>query len=535
VIRRLLLLCLPLVSPSISLGESGHFQTLGLEPVRGFGTNFGFFSDDRPELLVQSLSGDGLHLGGSLNMSQSPAYVFGRPWRYDLQQQSFMTLTPPADAPDGMKFWYEPREGLSEPGYGSLRGMSTNGDVAVGQFYHNAVTGLINPVSPFPSEGFVGFRSEASVSFAGPVADIGVPGDFAPDGPAPHSTRLTAVTGDGSLSVGYGSIEQETFTTSPRHDARHASAGGGPAIVATTFAIVADESGNVTRLDAINATGALTNQQARDVSSEGQYIVGTQNGGQGASFDSTHVFRWSEAVGFESIPVQPFPLPASSAYRPYLDKTLAISGDGSTIVGSGNEGGFIWREDGGTEILEFLGATDVNHDGSVIVGGSYIGGGAFYRWNDRHLSLYDLVDRHGLDLPDHLALLATQVSDDGRTIAGGIKMDVDGTYLNDAFVLRLDALGDATGDGRVDLADFTLLRNHFGQTDADTPDGMLRFSDGDFNIDGVVDLADFTILRNSFDNAADLPVLDAWHQSLVPEPAAAAALLLLTVSLRRRN
>jgi len=48
--------------------------------------------------------------------------------------------------------------------------------------------------------------------------------------------------------------------------------------------------------------------------------------------------------------------------------------------------------------------------------------------------------------------------------------------------------GDADGDGDVDLADFGLLKQHFGTTS----------SEGDFNGDGKVDLADFGILKAHF-------------------------------------
>ena len=52
-------------------------------------------------------------------------------------------------------------------------------------------------------------------------------------------------------------------------------------------------------------------------------------------------------------------------------------------------------------------------------------------------------------------------------------------------------LGDANRDGQVDLADFVILRNHFGSAGS-------VFGDGDFNGDGKVDLTDFVILRNNF-------------------------------------
>ena len=56
--------------------------------------------------------------------------------------------------------------------------------------------------------------------------------------------------------------------------------------------------------------------------------------------------------------------------------------------------------------------------------------------------------------------------------------------------------GDANLDGRVDLADFVILRNNFGISAG-------LFSTGDFNGDGRVDLADLVILRNHFGREID--------------------------------
>ncbi len=84
------------------------------------------------------------------------------------------------------------------------------------------------------------------------------------------------------------------------------------------------------------------------------------------------------------------------------------------------------------------------------------------------------------------------------------------------FVSGLDSLlpGDADGDGDVDLADFTILRNNFGV------DMGATVMTGDFNGDGTVDLADFTILRNNFGTTSDsdIAAIDAWYASVVPEP-----------------
>ncbi len=74
-------------------------------------------------------------------------------------------------------------------------------------------------------------------------------------------------------------------------------------------------------------------------------------------------------------------------------------------------------------------------------------------------------------------------------------------------------LGDANGDGTVNLADFGILRANFGLTGG--------FASANFNNDLIIDLADFGILRANFgsSNASDLAILDAWAAS-IPEPTA---------------
>ena len=81
-------------------------------------------------------------------------------------------------------------------------------------------------------------------------------------------------------------------------------------------------------------------------------------------------------------------------------------------------------------------------------------------------------------------------------------------------------LGDANGDGVVDLTDLNLVRNHFGQV------GVLIPGDT-FPFDGVVDLADMNAVRNNFSLLGGI---------LVPEPSsyqlAAVLVCALTCGLR---
>ena len=86
----------------------------------------------------------------------------------------------------------------------------------------------------------------------------------------------------------------------------------------------------------------------------------------------------------------------------------------------------------------------------------------------------------------------------GYGIVSFAEDDIGELYMTALFQGRVYAIvpdapltpGDANGDGKVDLEDFVILRNNFGNSG--------NFDDGDFNGDGTVDLEDFVILRNNF-------------------------------------
>jgi len=85
------------------------------------------------------------------------------------------------------------------------------------------------------------------------------------------------------------------------------------------------------------------------------------------------------------------------------------------------------------------------------------------------------------------------------------------------------APGDANGDGKVTIADFLALQNHFNQAGA--------WEDGDFNDDGQVTIADFLILQNNWGygtaNAGAVPT--------IPEPITLALFGLGGLALIRRR
>jgi hypothetical protein len=75
--------------------------------------------------------------------------------------------------------------------------------------------------------------------------------------------------------------------------------------------------------------------------------------------------------------------------------------------------------------------------------------------------------------------------------------DNNRVYL-DTAVITVPLVGDATGDGKVDNADFQVLRNNFGGVGK-------TLAEGDLNGDSVVDFADFQILERNFGKTAPPP------------------------------
>ena len=110
--------------------------------------------------------------------------------------------------------------------------------------------------------------------------------------------------------------------------------------------------------------------------------------------------------------------------------------------------------------------------------------------------------------------------DDLRDIGWSFALSIFGSI--DIF----DLPGDANFDGVVDLADFVILRNNFG-------DAGMGAGNGDFNDDGSVDLEDFVILRNYFGSGTGGGPGGA--PSVVPEPATAGLVVFSLLALRRRR
>jgi hypothetical protein len=86
-------------------------------------------------------------------------------------------------------------------------------------------------------------------------------------------------------------------------------------------------------------------------------------------------------------------------------------------------------------------------------------------------------------------------------------LDGAGGVMDIVFAGGGGLAGDANGDGKVDLADFGILKANFGA-------GSTK-AQGDFNGDAKVDLTDFGILQDNFGKSG---------QAAVPEPSTFALL-----------
>ncbi|MFW6154617.1 MAG: dockerin type I domain-containing protein [Planctomycetota bacterium] len=123
-----------------------------------------------------------------------------------------------------------------------------------------------------------------------------------------------------------------------------------------------------------------------------------------------------------------------------------------------------------------------------------------------HLQMHCMAAQEGVGLVD------VHIGDDGVNMADSffdvfVEIEIGGQHddklynpelpavvldLSGRFRPSLDSLpGDADLDGEVDLDDFVILKNHFGQ-------GNAAWTQGDFNTDGLVNLDDFVILKNNF-------------------------------------
>ncbi|MBN1910628.1 MAG: PEP-CTERM sorting domain-containing protein [Pirellulales bacterium] len=171
--------------------------------------------------------------------------------------------------------------------------------------------------------------------------------------------------------------------------------------------------------DGIQDLGALRGPQswANDVSADGSVIVGYSGEGDDVQYEA---FVWTAETGMVSLD--------DELGGNYQNNAMAVSADGSVVVGSYGSDAFAWSLDSGRIDLGsmpdviYADARDVSADGSVIVGMAETPDRHEpFLWNaeDGMRFLSDiLTDDYGVDLTGWELQYVHGLSDDGKIIVG---------------------------------------------------------------------------------------------------------------------
>jgi probable HAF family extracellular repeat protein len=229
-----------------------------------------------------------------------------------------------------------------------------------------------------------------------------------------NSNEAYAWTGDGALKQSLGIYGAPPFIGTNGAVA-HAASADGSVVVGNSLSRLGQHAFRWTAQTGMTSLGYLpgtTTAFAEDVSADGSVAVGWAGSGGAAP---ERAFRWTAATGMHDLSLSPT--------QP--SRAIAVSADNSTVVGHAGPAdqarAFRWTQATGPVELGTLGdwshAFDVSADGQVIVGTA--DDGAFI-WDPAHgiRPLQSVLSAAGLDLTGWHLGGATAITPDGTTIIG---------------------------------------------------------------------------------------------------------------------
>jgi len=190
--------------------------------------------------------------------------------------------------------------------------------------------------------------------------------------------------------------------------------------------------------------------RALAASHDGSVIIGETPNSSSTSGSNYEAFLWTAAQGMVGL--------GSLANQGTINSAaLAISSDGSTVVGSSNSAlgyqAFLWTADEGMIGLGDLAggpfssmATGVSGDGSIVIGNSRsAASGNFaepFLWTkaDGMQSLTEILLSRGVDLQGWQLVSAEAISADGTVIVGNARKMLDNDQIFQAYRISLTAI-----------------------------------------------------------------------------------------------
>jgi probable HAF family extracellular repeat protein len=270
--------------------------------------------------------------------------------------------------------------------------------------------------------------------------------------PPQSNSRVNGLSADGTVAAGYDDPFGRGFTWTAAGGRNNFGlalssssvvngiSGNGLAVVGNS----PDRAFKWSQAGGYQNLGVLPGYQsssARDANHDGSIVVGTLSNGSGST---PQAFRWTQASGMQGLGAG--------------TRAEAISGDGSTIVGSTGPFGnrpFTWTSGAGLQFLSTIdGSTSgyafaTNHDASVIVG---LSGASLFTTMWINGSPVELLS----SIPNQRVLTPYGVSDDGSVVVGEMNAGYAAVWTPATLTMRLDDYLIANG---VTIPDGVMLRS----------------------------------------------------------------------------